>query len=617
MITALILDKTDYEAQLEMVQARLVSSLDLRIDGIFIADESRSSPVESEYGIISLKNIEDVFNLPGLEMIVDLSGDNSIIEPLKKNMPSELIFMEKKLALGISGCAKELAECKETLEASQTRETALRRECDQLKNILDSLPDAVIVLDGNKKLEWGNERFKDITGRSPESLSVDGVFKDPFHLQAAAADGADSVDLVDKVRKTGRPLQFIHFEPGEDTGQNYYRVIITPYFDEHGGLIRVVETIRPITDIVLQRREIDASERQFRQFVENAHDMITIKDLEGKYLVINQPAASFLGKHPDECKGKKDRELFSSKLADLLEEADREIVQKKEYLSKHRVLSINGEVRHIDTAHFPLFDYKGAVTGVCSISRDVTEQKKLQKLLIQSEKMAAVGKLAASVAHEINNPLTGVLAFAEELKMDAAESDPYNPIIPDLDVIISETLRCRGIVSQLLDYARLEPAESRPLDINDVIRRSIDLVKKQAIFHNIILEQDLAENLPDVQYSPGQMEQVYLNLIINAAEAVYNQGRITIASSLSNDGKFVETYVQDNGPGIPDDIKESIFEPFFSTKGAGGTGQGLSAARAIVNQHGGLIEVVSEPGKGASFKVSLPAARLISREKWQ
>jgi PAS domain S-box-containing protein len=510
---------------------------------------------------------------------------------------------------------KKAGRAIQELEHKKALEEELREERNKLQQILDSLPDGVIVLDGNNKLEWANARFKEITGLDPETLVVDGKIADYFHERTEGVDEPDQISPMAKVKETGEPVQFIHFEPGDETSEQYFRIIITPFFDKEGNLWRIVETVRPITDIVLQRHQIDESEDRFRRFIENAREMITIKDLNGRYLVINEPAAALFGKSPMDYIGRTDHEILSKELADRLVHKDKEALDKKEYLEDKVTLSINGEMHYLDIVHFPLFDYKGDMTGICSIGRDATEQNRLQKMLIQSEKMAAIGQLAASVAHEINNPLTGVLSFAEELKKDTEDLDPNNPIIKDYDVIIREAIRCREIVSKLLDYARVEQSRRRPMNINTVIDRSAGLVKKQVLFHGIEFENDLSDNLPEVPCDPTQMQQIFLNLIINAGEAINGQGKITLSSRLSGEGRFVEGLVTDNGPGISPDIIDKIFEPFFSTKGSRGTGQGLSVVKAIIEQQGGMIKVDSQVGKGTTFTVSMPVPRPDRQEK--
>jgi len=495
------------------------------------------------------------------------------------------------------------------LENKKILEEELRKERNQLQLILDSLPDGIIVVDGDNNLELANTRFEEMTGLDPRSLVKDGEFRDHFRVRTEWADEPVSDSPISQVRKTGEPVQFIHLKSANGADEEYFRIIITPFFDKERNLRRIVETVRPITEIIQQRRLIDESEDRFRRFIENARDMITIKDVQGRYQVINKSAASLFGLTPMDYIGRTDNEILPKELADILTRKDQEVLERKEYLEDKATLNVGGRIRYLDIVHFPLFDYKGDLTGICSISRDATEEYQLQKMLIESEKMAAVGKLAASVAHEINNPLTGILSFAEELKMDTMEKDKNNPIIHDYDTIIREAVRCREIVLRLLDYARVELSRRQSMNINTAIEHSIRLVSKQVLFQDVEFDIDLADDLPEVSCDPMQMQQVFLNLIINAGEAINGAGKISLSSRLSDDGRFVEGQVTDSGPGVSPDVVDRIFEPFFSTKGSKGTGQGLSIVKAIIDQQGGSIEVNSHIEQGASFKVSVPVPR--------
>jgi two-component system NtrC family sensor kinase len=217
----------------------------------------------------------------------------------------------------------------------------------------------------------------------------------------------------------------------------------------------------------------------------------------------------------------------------------------------------------------------------------------------RSEQLASVGRLAAGVAHEINNPLTGVLAFADLLreKENMDEQDRQ-----DLELIIRETKRAREIVRGLLDFARETPSMKTRLNVNDVIRQTLRLLGKREAFQSIIIVEDLADELPSIDGDRNQLEQVFVNLSLNACEAMPKGGTLLL-STLCEDGSVV-VKVTDTGCGIKAEHVDQIFEPFFTTKPVGkGTGLGLSVTYGIVHQHGGTLEVESEEGKGTTFTV--------------
>jgi PAS domain S-box-containing protein len=599
---------------LESVRRQCPQAMDLEILALVAPKSDPASELALRLDIPLLHSDEEALGIDGLEAVIVMTGGVEDLHRLYRLVPAGIKVIDQATALKLCDLEDTLGLLRGEIDQKRRLEEDLVCERNQLQGIMDSLPDGVVVLDRDGRLEWVNARFQTITGLAPSDLVKGDRFHDPFQAGLEGEEPFEAASLVEQVKKTGQPVQFIHFVPG--ASRSYFRVIITPILDGEGRIDRIIETARPITDIVLQRRKIEESERRFRQFIENAHDMITIKDLSGRYLVINQPAAALFNKSPDEYLGRTDHELFDLATADILTEPDHEVIERKAYLGASKVLTIQGEKRYLDTFHFPLFDYKGDVIGVSAICRDVTEQRLIQKMAVQSEKMAAVGKLAASVAHEINNPLTGVLAFAEEMRLDAQERDPGDDIIHDFDLIIRETMRCREIVAQLLDYARLGPTESQPMNVNVVIERSLGLIRRQALFQNVQLERDLTDDLPSARFVPTQIQQVFINLIINAAEALGYKGKILVRSRLSTDGGFVEASVLDNGPGIPENILPMIFDPFFSTKGTQGTGQGLSIAKAILEQHGGRIFARNREEGGADFTLRLPVDRLARQENF-
>jgi two-component system, NtrC family, sensor kinase len=223
--------------------------------------------------------------------------------------------------------------------------------------------------------------------------------------------------------------------------------------------------------------------------------------------------------------------------------------------------------------------------------------------LHRSEKLASLGRLAAGIAHEINNPLTGVLTFAHLMK-EKPNMDGQD--LQDLDLIIHETTRAAEIVRGLLDFARERAVIKEPLNLNEVIVRTIRLIRNQKLFERIVIDEDLANDLPDIQGDMNQLQQVLLNLSLNACEAMPTGGSLTIRTRSDERGVMVK--LADIGCGIKPEHLERIFEPFFTTKPVGkGTGLGLSVSYGIVQQHGGTIELDSQPGRGTTFTLVFPA----------
>ncbi|MCX7792882.1 MAG: ATP-binding protein, partial [Thermodesulfovibrionales bacterium] len=244
------------------------------------------------------------------------------------------------------------------------------------------------------------------------------------------------------------------------------------------------------------------------------------------------------------------------------------------------------------------------------VEKKTLEIKKAQEQLINAEKLASLGRMAAGFAHELNSPLTGIITFAHLIMKKIPEHD--KELREEVQVIIDQAERCSKIIKGLLGFARKTGYEKTLTDINSLIERTVMMVKNQAKFHNIEFKLDLDRNLPSITVDAHQIEQVFLNLLINAADAMNERGTITIASRIIRGEveplrEQIELEFTDTGPGIPEEYLSKIFEPFFTTKPPGkGTGLGLSVSYGIIKRHGGTIFVKSVPGKGASFFIRLP-----------
>ena len=231
--------------------------------------------------------------------------------------------------------------------------------------------------------------------------------------------------------------------------------------------------------------------------------------------------------------------------------------------------------------------------------------------LAQSEKMASLGKLAAVVAHEVNNPLAGILTYSKLVSRMAekglGEGDRLNDAKKYLQVIEAESRRCGGIVKNLLTFARQAPINPQKNDLNQIVDRCLLLAGHQISLQNIDLEKALSSDLPSLYCDAGQVQQALLALLMNAIEAMPHGGRLLVGTFYDPYRRIGRVVIGDEGPGIPDDILPHIFEPFFTTKQEGkGVGLGLAVALGIIQQHGGNIEVVSTPQKGTTFTVLLP-----------
>lgn len=241
------------------------------------------------------------------------------------------------------------------------------------------------------------------------------------------------------------------------------------------------------------------------------------------------------------------------------------------------------------------------------------ELEQAHTAVLRSEKLASIGKLAATVAHEINNPLFGILTYARLIlrQVEKTEIDAKDEVSEQLRTIERESRRCGDLVKNLLTFARQAPSHKDARDARTLVDRAVALVRHKLELQNIELVEQAPEEAPPVLCDGAQIQQVILVLLVNAAEAMPQGGRLEVATEIDPEGDHVRVRVRDSGMGIPPDILPQIFEPFFTTKeDQQRTGLGLAVARSIVEQHGGEISVRSEPGKGTEFTVSLPVAAL-------
>lgn len=222
----------------------------------------------------------------------------------------------------------------------------------------------------------------------------------------------------------------------------------------------------------------------------------------------------------------------------------------------------------------------------------------------RSERLAMIGKLSANVAHELNNPLTGIVTYSH-LLLERMPAEHQN--IDYVDKIVIQANRCRDIIRGLLDFARQREPNKTLCDVNSVLQECMYLLENQALFHNIQITKELDPKLPSAVIDPSQIERVFMNMIINAAEAMEGYGNLTLATRSDPIEHFIEVVIADTGHGIAEEDMRRIFDPFFTTKEVGhGTGLGLAISYGIVKEHGGSILVESAVGKGTIFTIRLP-----------
>jgi PAS domain S-box-containing protein len=330
-------------------------------------------------------------------------------------------------------------------------------------------------------------------------------------------------------------------------------------------------------------------------------DVVILLDSKYRIKMVNK---AFLDKH-----GLKLEEVLNRSLADLPTPNSCPLKACKTPLAVLPRSPVVEQVQDQDdkiyeVTFYPQFSEQGEVHNVVCYAKNITEKKEVERRIQQTEKLVAVGQLAAGVAHEINNPLGVILCYTDIIKESNLDNEE---IMADITVIERHTENCRRIVADLLDFSRSRKPglNKQPASINDIIENVLSMVRQQFLKKQINLVSDLDSTIPPFFMDSRRMKQVLLNLIMNAGQAIGNKGNINIRTRADDTSLIIE--VEDDGPGIARDIQDNIFDPFFSTKEPGeGTGLGLSVSYGIIHEHDGEIKVQSTPGHGARFTVIIP-----------
>jgi PAS domain S-box-containing protein len=576
---------------------------ELKLDIVCVVDinpEARGIKYAREKGLAtSLDMHETLSTIENIELVIELTGSEAVLKEINKILPPGVRLMDHTFARLLWDLVYAQEDQKRQLQDMTALEQKIEKEWHFLQSLFDTIPDPVIVLDKNKKAIKTNASFQKFSGYSQED-SVGKTCEELLAKTELAEKCIETTSLMDDIIDTGKPQTLIwKTSPPDET---YWEVTRTPIADQEGRIEAILCIWHRITEKVKLRREIESAEQRFKAFIDSANDWISIKDLEGRYVIVNPVIAKAFHRQPEDFIGKTPEQMFDRELARTIRMHDRQVIQTGHHHTYDEIVLIDGREHKFQTVRFPLTDYKGEIIGSCTIMRDITSEHELRDQLMQAVKLAAVGKLAAGVAHEINNPLTGILAYAEDMFEELDKNDSHRG---DIEVIIRETLRCRDIVRNLLDFARQEAPKLKDVSPNQVVEQALSLLAKLPQFRNINIIKELDDGVPYIQGDPQQLQQVILNLMLNAAEAMEMKGKIGITTEYDLRHDKCLIMVRDDGPGIPENLIDKIFEPFFSTKGTNGLG--LAVSWGIIERHQGTIEVDMTRGGGAIFRIILPA----------
>ena len=365
----------------------------------------------------------------------------------------------------------------------------------------------------------------------------------------------------------------------------------------------LIKYIHHVIDLAKKGRSVH--ERLVHSIIQNYSDAVIALDNDYKIFFWNKGAERIFGYTADEMLGKTVDPIVPSELKEkgelqwLFEETLR-----KGYVENYETERIRKDGRRIivNLSRSLIKDENGEVLGSIAIVKDVTQIKELEKQIQHSDKLALIGQIAAGIAHEIGTPLNVISGNAEYVMMEMGENNPYKE---ELETIISQAERIANLIKQLLEFARPRKPNYTKVNVNNELHHVVELLKHQFEKSNIKLNLKFSEDIPSIYADCSQIHQVFLNIIVNAIQAINQNGVIEI-ETFAKDG-YVNIKFRDNGVGILPEHIHKIFEPFFTTKEAGkGTGLGLAVSKRIIDEHNGKIEVESTPGKGTVFTVKFP-----------
>ena len=498
-------------------------------------------------------------------------------------------------------------------------EEALKASEQNFRNSMDNSIIGIRISDINETNLYANQALLDIFGYK----NADEIKVNPPQNYYSPQAYADWVVRHEKLKR-GEPMPKqleIDIVRKDGTTRNLQVSLNEVFWD---GKQRYQTLYNDITELKLAEKAQRESEAKFRMIVENTRDMIFTINLRREYVYVSPSFHTMLGYKPDELVGKP----FIS----LVHPDDVAIIEKEVQLStmsgyknsgdaEYRIRNAAGEWRWIVSRGTRFSDISGNFLYFIGIARDITEQKqaeqekrRLEEKAQITSRLAAVGEMAAGIAHEINNPLTGVLGFAE-LIME--KDDIPDDIRENLMMIADGSQRVANIVKRLLTFARQSKPVKTLANLNELIETTLKLREYVLKTNSINVVTRFDPELPWSVIDPGQLQQVFLNLIVNAEQAMKKaHGRGTLTITTEKLDNMLRLSFQDDGPGITKENMRHVFEPFFTTKAPGeGTGLGLSLSRSIVLEHDGEMSVESEVGKGATFIVELPMVEALSAEE--
>lgn len=479
------------------------------------------------------------------------------------------------------------------------RQSNKLEELELLESVIDAIRDPAVVFDDAGEIVGVNAALRELVGVE-SALQIAASFYAPERFSSAAEDSArearEAVVALDLRDATGNPRAF------------EWAIRPMPRF---GGALAIgTESVHEPGSsggsgahaLTLER------ELELHKAALDEHAIVAVTDPAGRITYANRRFQQISGYSEAELLGA-DHRLVNSGFhpRSFFKKLWRTIQNGRTFRGEIRNRAKDGSFYWVDTTIVPFRDDAGKITQYVAIRADITEKKRMNERIVQSSKFAALGELAANIAHEVNNPIGIISGKARLLHARYVDNVPEK-VIDEMAKIVQQCERLEGLTRRMLEYSRPNPSARERLDVHTPLRRALDFVSHRATTSRIEIVRELVDGRADILGNGNELEQVFLNLFLNAMDAMPDGGTLRVVTKLHRESipSRVVVLVEDTGRGIDEAVIGRIFDPFFTTKTQGGTGLGLAISYGIIGSHGGTIEVESEPGAGTRFMIALP-----------
>ena len=507
-------------------------------------------------------------------------------------------------------------------EAFHKMQTNLEDSLDELSKserslaqTLDSIGDGVIATDRDGRIVRMNPVAEALTGWDLEKAKNEPLTRVFNVINASSREPIENP--VDLVLKSGKKVGLANHSVLVSLGGDEYQIAdsAAPIMDENRAIIGIILVFRDVTEDYEMQEAIRINEERLQGIMDNSPAVIYVKDVDGKFMMVNKEFEKLFDTTDSNIKGKTTHDVFPSEIADEMVLNDQDVLNSRLPLYSEEKAPHKDGMHYYSSSKFCLFGSDGEPYAVCGISTDTTEERKQSELLRRSQKMEAVGNLTGGIAHDFNNLLNVIIGYSEILKRNLDEDSANRNFA---DEIRTAGQRGAQLTQKLLSFSGQVVAENSRVNINDILEEDLGMLKR-AVTARVKVNRDLDDDLWQTELDKSEFEDVILNLSINAMHAMPGGGELTYVSrnetistlqsdslGLPGPGEYVRFSVIDTGIGIDKETQARVFEPFFTTKGTEGTGLGLSQVYGFMQRCKGTVALQSDIGRGTEFALYFP-----------